>query len=99
MPVRHRERHRPRHVGWLRAAVLGANDGIRHRAQMDVLPPVAAGRRRTRAYDPSATAADRRIVTRPTCGQWHITLAAATIRVGDAVFVIRRRNLTIPGAR
>ncbi len=24
----HRERHRTRHVGWLRAAVLGANDGI-----------------------------------------------------------------------
>jgi vacuolar iron transporter family protein len=28
MPVRHRERHRAGHVGWLRAAVLGANDGI-----------------------------------------------------------------------
>src|SRR5271166_5462036 len=28
MPVRHRERHRSGHVGWLRAAVLGANDGI-----------------------------------------------------------------------
>ena len=28
MPVRHRERHRTGHVGWLRAAVLGANDGI-----------------------------------------------------------------------
>jgi VIT1/CCC1 family predicted Fe2+/Mn2+ transporter len=27
MPVRHRERHRAGHVGWLRAAVLGANDG------------------------------------------------------------------------
>ena len=26
MPVRHRERHRTGHVGWLRAAVLGAND-------------------------------------------------------------------------
>lgn len=24
----HRERHRTRHIGWLRAAVLGANDGI-----------------------------------------------------------------------
>jgi len=23
----HRERHRSRHTGWLRAAVLGANDG------------------------------------------------------------------------
>src|SRR5208282_1307915 len=28
MPVRHRERHRTEHLGWLRAAVLGANDGI-----------------------------------------------------------------------
>jgi VIT1/CCC1 family predicted Fe2+/Mn2+ transporter len=28
MPVHHRERHRTEHVGWLRAAVLGANDGI-----------------------------------------------------------------------
>jgi VIT1/CCC1 family predicted Fe2+/Mn2+ transporter len=28
MPQRHRERHRARRVGWLRAAVLGANDGI-----------------------------------------------------------------------
>src|ERR1700730_17242122 len=25
---RHRERHRTEHIGWLRAAVLGANDGI-----------------------------------------------------------------------
>jgi len=28
MPRYHRERHRTQHVGWLRAAVLGANDGI-----------------------------------------------------------------------
>ncbi len=28
MRARHRERHRTTHVGWLRAAVLGANDGI-----------------------------------------------------------------------
>jgi vacuolar iron transporter family protein len=28
MPLRHRERHRTKHIGWLRAAVLGANDGI-----------------------------------------------------------------------
>jgi vacuolar iron transporter family protein len=26
--MRHRERHRTEHIGWLRAAVLGANDGI-----------------------------------------------------------------------
>jgi vacuolar iron transporter family protein len=28
MPVRHNERHRTERIGWLRAAVLGANDGI-----------------------------------------------------------------------
>ena len=28
MAVRHRERHRTNRIGWLRAAVLGANDGI-----------------------------------------------------------------------
>src|SRR5690349_23830636 len=28
MAVRHRERHRTKRTGWLRAAVLGANDGI-----------------------------------------------------------------------
>ncbi|HZM91007.1 MAG TPA: VIT family protein [Blastocatellia bacterium] len=28
MPVFHREKHRTQHIGWLRAAVLGANDGI-----------------------------------------------------------------------
>lgn len=26
--MRHRERHRTAHIGWLRAAVLGANDGL-----------------------------------------------------------------------
>jgi hypothetical protein len=29
VPKSHRERHRTEHLGWLRAAVLGANDGIR----------------------------------------------------------------------
>lgn len=28
MPLFHPERHRTQHIGWLRAAVLGANDGI-----------------------------------------------------------------------
>ena len=28
MPTRHRELHRTERIGWLRAAVLGANDGI-----------------------------------------------------------------------
>ena len=31
MPNRHRERHRTGRIGWLRAAVLGVNDGILHR--------------------------------------------------------------------
>jgi hypothetical protein len=47
---------------------------------MGFLPPVAAGRRRARAYNPNATAADPTIVTRPTRGHWHIALVAATIR-------------------
>jgi hypothetical protein len=50
----------------------------RPRREMDVLPPVTTGRRRARAYDPSATAADRTIVTRATRGQRHIALVAAT---------------------
>ena len=28
MPVRHSEKHHTHRIGWLRAAVLGANDGI-----------------------------------------------------------------------
>ena len=28
MPEPRKERHRTQHIGWLRAAVLGANDGI-----------------------------------------------------------------------
>ena len=28
MAVRHSERHRTERIGWIRAAVLGANDGI-----------------------------------------------------------------------
>ena len=28
MFIKHREKHRTQHIGWLRAAVLGANDGI-----------------------------------------------------------------------
>src|ERR1700720_3488395 len=41
MPVRHRERHRTEHTGWLRAAVLGANDGILSTASLVL--GVAAG--------------------------------------------------------
>ena len=40
--MRHLERHRTQHIGWLRAAVLGANDGIVSTASL-VLGVAAAG--------------------------------------------------------
>jgi len=40
--MRHIERHRTHRVGWLRAAVLGANDGIVSTASL-VLGVAAAG--------------------------------------------------------
>jgi VIT1/CCC1 family predicted Fe2+/Mn2+ transporter len=40
--VRHHERHRTAHIGWLRASVLGANDGLISTASLIV--GVAAGR-------------------------------------------------------
>lgn len=42
MAIRHRERHRTGSIGWLRAAVLGANDGIVSTASL-VLGVAAAG--------------------------------------------------------
>lgn len=42
MPHRHREGHRSHHSGWLRAAVLGANDGIISTASL-MMGMVAAG--------------------------------------------------------
>jgi VIT1/CCC1 family predicted Fe2+/Mn2+ transporter len=42
MTPRHKERHRIGHIGWLRAAVLGANDGIVSTASL-VLGVAAAG--------------------------------------------------------
>ena len=42
MPRRHRERHRTDRIGWLRAAVLGANDGIVSTASL-VVGVAAAG--------------------------------------------------------
>lgn len=41
-PLRHHERHRTDLIGWLRAAVLGANDGIVSTASL-ILGVVAAG--------------------------------------------------------
>jgi VIT1/CCC1 family predicted Fe2+/Mn2+ transporter len=34
MKFMHRERHRTEHIGWLRAAVLGANDGVTSTASL-----------------------------------------------------------------
>src|SRR5271166_278129 len=45
MPVRHRERHRTEHTGWLRAAVLGANDGILSTASLVLGVAAAHGTR------------------------------------------------------
>jgi vacuolar iron transporter family protein len=45
MPVRHRERHRTGHVGRLRAAVLGANDGILSTASLVLGVAAAHGTR------------------------------------------------------
>jgi len=43
VPIRLRERHRTENIGWLRAAVLGANDGILSTASL--LLGVAAAHR------------------------------------------------------
>jgi vacuolar iron transporter family protein len=45
MRVHHRERHRTEHVGWLRAAVLGANDGIVSTASLVLGVAAAQGSR------------------------------------------------------
>ena len=46
IPMRHRERHRTAHIGWLRAAVLGANDGLISTASL-VVGVAAAGTTRS----------------------------------------------------
>src|SRR6202011_6343111 len=53
MPVRHRERHRTEHTGWLRAAVLGANDGILSTASL-VLGVAAANGTPSKVLAPDA---------------------------------------------
>src|SRR6202022_788965 len=45
MPVRHLERHRTEHIGWLRAVVLGANDGILSTASLVLGVAAAHGTR------------------------------------------------------
>ncbi len=42
MPHRQAERHKTQHISWLRAAVLGANDGIVSTASL-ILGVAAAG--------------------------------------------------------
>jgi VIT1/CCC1 family predicted Fe2+/Mn2+ transporter len=44
--MRHRERHRTDRIGWLRAAVLGANDGIVSTASLVVGVAAASSGRR-----------------------------------------------------
>ena len=45
-PMRHREQHRSSRIGWLRAAVLGANDGIVSTASLIVgVASAASGRK------------------------------------------------------
>jgi len=43
--MRHREQHRTQRIGWLRAAVLGANDGIVSTASLIVGVASAASSR------------------------------------------------------
>jgi vacuolar iron transporter family protein len=45
MPLRHKEQHRTGHIGWLRAAVLGANDGILSTASLVLGVAAAHGTR------------------------------------------------------
>jgi VIT1/CCC1 family predicted Fe2+/Mn2+ transporter len=45
MPARRSERHRTKHIGWLRAAVLGANDGILSTASLVLGVAAADGTR------------------------------------------------------
>ncbi|MGB3136051.1 MAG: VIT1/CCC1 transporter family protein [Nodosilinea sp.] len=49
MPGRHWERHRTGRIGWLRAAVLGANDGIVSTASLVVGVAAAQGARAARS--------------------------------------------------
>ena len=54
MAARHRERHRTDRIGWLRAAVLGANDGILSTASL--VPGVAASQALTMGLIPGVGA-------------------------------------------
>src|ERR1035437_5760594 len=45
MPARHKEQHRTELIGWLRAAVLGANDGILSTASLVLGVAAAHGTR------------------------------------------------------
>jgi len=47
MPHRHTERHKTEHIGWLRAAVLGANDGIVSTASLIIGVAAANGGKET----------------------------------------------------
>lgn len=75
-PIAHDEHHRSRHIGWLRATVLGANDGIVSIASLIV--GVAAA-------DPSRTA----VLTAGTAG---LAAGALSMAVGEYVSVSSQRD-------
>ena len=75
-PIAHDEHHRSRRIGWLRATVLGANDGIVSVASLIV--GVAAA-------DPSRTA----VLTAGTAG---LAAGALSMAVGEYVSVSSQRD-------
>ena len=77
MSLHHRERHRTRHISWLRAAVLGANDGIVSTASLVV--GVAA-----------AHAAHDQIVVAGTAG---LVAGAMSMAAGEYVSVSSQADL------
>lgn len=77
MPHRHDERHAIEHVGWLRAAVLGANDGILSTASLIV--GVA-----------SASAGPREIIVAGTAG---LVAGSLSMAAGEYVSVSSQADL------
>jgi hypothetical protein len=65
MPVGKNERHRTERIGWLRAAVLGANDGILSTSSL-VLGVAAPSNCRTMSSVLCLTALSRALQTRQT---------------------------------
>src|SRR6201991_4592670 len=76
MSVRHREEHRITRIGWLRAAVLGANDGIVSTASLIV----------------GVAAADASRATVLTAGGAALVAGAMSMAVGEFVSVSSQRD-------